>query len=50
MYGPIDSMLEAVERASFTSAQEATAAILGTLFRLNEEIARIVDVAEKDRP
>jgi hypothetical protein len=49
MHGPVDSMLEAVERGTFTSAQEAAAAILGTAFRLNEEITRIVNEEEKQR-
>ena len=49
MYGPVDSMLAAVEQGNFTSAQEATAAILGTVFRLNEEITRIVNEEEKNR-
>ena len=49
MHGPVDSMLEVVERGSFTSAQEAAAAILGTAFRLNEEINRIVNEEEKQR-
>jgi hypothetical protein len=49
MHGPLDSMLEAVERGNFTSAQEAAAAILGTVFRLNEEVTRIVNEDEKDR-
>jgi hypothetical protein len=49
MHGPVDSMLEAVERGSFTSAQEAAAAILGTAFSLNEEITRIVNEEEKQR-
>jgi len=42
-------MLAAVEQGNFTSAQEATAAILGTVFRLNEEITRIVNEEEKNK-
>lgn len=49
MYGPVDSMLESMERRNFTSAQEAAAAILGTVYRLNEEVTRIVNEEEKDR-
>jgi hypothetical protein len=49
VHAAIDLVLDEVERGEFADPRDAAAAVMAAVFRINEELSRIVNEDEKER-